>query len=246
MNALQRKELELFQAFLQVCRQLGLSYYLICGSALGAVKYRGFIPWDDDMDLAMLRPEYEVFLAQAPDLLPAHIFLQNYKTDPAFPAIYSKLRYSGTAYIEKAARKLAMHHGIFIDLFPLDGYPAEPAGSVGWSGGNGTFAGLWRRRFPAHPRYPGAFTACWAVIDVHLPLLRRMSGSLPSILLRTAPCWPTTAIGRARGTMRPGRNLARELWHSLSSFRCDCLRTMTPTSGANTETIGKIRRHPGR
>ena len=50
MNALQRKELELFQAFLQVCRQLGLSYYLICGSALGAVKYRGFIPWDDDMD----------------------------------------------------------------------------------------------------------------------------------------------------------------------------------------------------
>ena len=127
MNALQRKELELFQAFLQVCRQLGLSYYLICGSALGAVKYRGFIPWDDDMDLAMLRPEYEVFLAQAPDLLPAHIFLQNYKTDPAFPAIYSKLRYSGTAYIEKAARKLAMHHGIFIDLFPLDGYPAEPA-----------------------------------------------------------------------------------------------------------------------
>mgnify|MGYP005801824503 FL=1 len=127
MNALQRKELELFQAFLQVCRQLGLSYYLICGSALGAVKYRGFIPWDDDMDLAMLRPEYEVFLAQAPDLLSAHIFLQNYKTDPAFPAIYSKLRYSGTAYIEKAARKLAMHHGIFIDLFPLDGYPAEPA-----------------------------------------------------------------------------------------------------------------------
>ena len=226
MNALQRKELELFQAFLQVCRQLGLSYYLICGSALGAVKYRGFIPWDDDMDLAMLRPEYEVFLAQAPDLLPAHIFLQNYKTDPAesWPCIT-----------------------VFLSVcFPWTVIRRSLPGSVGWSGGNGTFAGLWRLRFPARPRYPGAFTACWAVIDVHLPLLRRMSGSLPSILLQTAPCWPTTAIGRARGTMRPGRNLARELWHSLNSFRCDCLRTMTPTSGANTETIGKIRRHPGR
>ena len=100
MNALQKRELELFQAFLQVCRQLKLPYFLVCGSALGAVKYQGFIPWDDDMDIAMLRPDYEVFLAQAPALLPGHIFLQNYKTDPAFPAIYSKLRLSGTLFLE--------------------------------------------------------------------------------------------------------------------------------------------------
>ena len=99
MNALQKRELELFQAFLQVCHQLKLPYFLVCGSALGAVKYQGFIPWDDDMDIAMLRPDYEVFLAQAPALLPGHIFLQNYKTDPAFPAIYSKLRLSGTLFL---------------------------------------------------------------------------------------------------------------------------------------------------
>lgn len=127
MNALQKRELELFQAFLQVCRQLKLPYFLVCGSALGAVKYQGFIPWDDDMDIAMLRPDYEVFLAQAPALLPGHIFLQNYKTDPAFPAIYSKLRLSGTLFLEASARDLPIHQGIFIDLFPLDGYPAEPA-----------------------------------------------------------------------------------------------------------------------
>ena len=84
MNALQKRVLELFQAFLQVCQQLNLSYFLVCGSALGAVKYQGFIPWDDDMDLAMLRPDYEAFLAQAQALLPRHIFLQNYKTDPAW------------------------------------------------------------------------------------------------------------------------------------------------------------------
>ena len=53
MNALQKRELELFQAFLQVCRQLKLPYFRVCGSALGAVKYQGFIPWDDDMDIAM-------------------------------------------------------------------------------------------------------------------------------------------------------------------------------------------------
>ena len=77
MNALQKRVLELFQAFLQVCQQLDLSYFLVCGSALGAVKYQGFVPWDDDMDLAMLRPDYEVFLAKAQPLLPQHIFLQN-------------------------------------------------------------------------------------------------------------------------------------------------------------------------
>lgn len=127
MNALQKRVLELFQAFLQVCQQLDLSYFLVCGSALGAVKYQGFIPWDDDMDLAMLRPDYEVFLAKAQPLLPQHIFLQNYKTDPAFPAIYSKLRLSGTVFLEESAQHLPIHHGIFLDLFPLDGYPAEPS-----------------------------------------------------------------------------------------------------------------------
>ena len=111
---------------MQVCQQLNLSYFLVCGSALGAVKYQGFIPWDDDMDLAMLRPDYEAFLAQAQALLPRHIFLQNYKTDPAFPAIYSKLRLSGTVFLEESAQHLPIHHGIFLDLFPLDGYPTEP------------------------------------------------------------------------------------------------------------------------
>ena len=127
MNALQKRVLELFQAFLQVCQQLDLSYFLVCGSALGAVKYQGFIPWDDDMDLAMLRPDYEVFLAKAQPLLPRHIFLQNYKTDPAFPAIYSKLRLSGTVFLEESAQHLPIHHGIFLDLFPLDGGTLPPA-----------------------------------------------------------------------------------------------------------------------
>lgn len=127
MNALQKRELELFQAFLQVCRRLELPYFLVCGSALGAVKYQGFIPWDDDMDVAMLRPDYETFLTEAPALLPKHMFLQNYKTDPAFPAIYSKLRLSGTLFLEPSTRCLPIHQGIFIDLFPLDGYPSEPA-----------------------------------------------------------------------------------------------------------------------
>ena len=126
MTPLQQRELELLRLFVRLCEQLQLRYYLVCGTALGAVKYEGFIPWDDDVDVAMPREDYEVFLEKAPSLLPEGIFLQNYRTDPAFPQIFSKLRNSNTTYIEKSAAALPINHGIFMDIFPLDGYPELP------------------------------------------------------------------------------------------------------------------------
>lgn len=123
MTELQKTEFDILVQFDAVCRKLELPYFLVCGSALGAVKYGGFIPWDDDIDVAMYREDYELFLRKAPSLLPEHLFLQNWRTDPACPQIGSKLRDSRTTYIEKTAAKLPMHHGVFIDIFPLDGYP---------------------------------------------------------------------------------------------------------------------------
>ena len=123
MTQLQQTEFEILKAFDQVCTRLGLPYFLVCGSALGAVKYGGFIPWDDDIDVAMYREDYEVFCREAGKLLPEHLFLQNCRTEPRFPQIYSKLRDSNTTYIEASARELPIHHGVFMDIFPLDGYP---------------------------------------------------------------------------------------------------------------------------
>ncbi len=125
MTELQKKELELLRQFILVCDKLSLKYFLVCGSALGAVKYGGFIPWDDDIDVAMPRRDYDVFIERAQALLPQNIFLQNYKTDVEYPHIYAKLRDSDTAYIESSAAALDINHGVFIDVFPLDGYPAE-------------------------------------------------------------------------------------------------------------------------
>ena len=62
MNQLQQKELEILKVFIDVCKQLDLKYYLVCGSALGAVKYQGFIPWDDDVDVGLFREDYEIFI----------------------------------------------------------------------------------------------------------------------------------------------------------------------------------------
>lgn len=125
MNDLQIKEFELLECFIAICNKLNINYFLVCGSALGAVKYKGFIPWDDDVDVALYRDDYDLFMENANKYLPPYIFLQNYKSDSAFPAIFSKLRNSETTYIEKSASRLPINHGIYIDIFPLDGYPVK-------------------------------------------------------------------------------------------------------------------------
>ncbi len=123
MTELQKTEFLLLQELDRVCRELDIKWFLVCGSALGAVKYGGFIPWDDDIDVAMYRDDYERFCREAPALLPEDLFLQNFCSEPRFPQIFSKLRHSGTTYIERTAAKLPIHHGVFLDIFPLDGYP---------------------------------------------------------------------------------------------------------------------------
>ena len=125
MNELQKTEFEILKSFIEVCQKLNLRYYLVCGTALGAVKYGGFIPWDDDVDVALPREDYRIFCEEAPCLLPDYYFLQNHLTDPAYPGIYSKIRDSRTTYIEISSADLPINHGIYIDVFPLDGYPTD-------------------------------------------------------------------------------------------------------------------------
>lgn len=123
MNELQKVEMDLFRCFVETCEKLDLNYFLVCGSALGAARHGGFIPWDDDFDVGMYREDYDKFMEQAPALLPEGIFLQNYKSDPAFPYVFAKLRNSNTTFIQTILEDLDMNHGIYMDIFPLDGYP---------------------------------------------------------------------------------------------------------------------------
>ena len=127
MTRLQERERALFLVFQDICRELRINYYMVCGSTLGAVKYHGFIPWDDDLDVGLLRADYEIFCEKAGALLPEGLFLQNYRTDPAFPLVITKIRDSRTTFVETQFSHLPMNHGVYIDVFPLDGYPAGRA-----------------------------------------------------------------------------------------------------------------------
>ena len=125
MTELQERELELLKIFVDYCYAHDLRYYLVCGSALGAVKYGGFIPWDDDIDVGMPRQDYERFIADAQAELPRNVFVQNYRTDKSFPHVFTKLRNTDTTMIEENVAHLDINHGIYIDVFPLDGYPTK-------------------------------------------------------------------------------------------------------------------------
>lgn len=125
MTELQTVEFDMLKQIAAVCEKLGVRFYLLCGSALGAVKYGGFIPWDDDIDIGMLRSDYELFISKAQELLPKHLFLQTFRTDKGYSNIFAKLRNSNTTMIESSASGLRINHGAYIDIFPLDGYPKE-------------------------------------------------------------------------------------------------------------------------
>ncbi len=118
---LKQKELEIFRDFLKICQAHNFSYFVAGGTALGTVRHKGFIPWDDDIDVLMPREDYNKFLRIAQEELPENIFVQTNETDPEYPITYAKLRDKNTTFLEKSAQHLSMNHGVFIDIFPLDG-----------------------------------------------------------------------------------------------------------------------------
>lgn len=125
-----KKELqkEIFEVFLEVkrvCEELDIKYFIMGGTALGAVRHGGFIPWDDDFDIGMTRENYERFISEGKEKLPNKLFLQNYKTEPHSPFYFSKVRKSGTKFIERYCKKLSIHQGIYIDIFPYDAIPDD-------------------------------------------------------------------------------------------------------------------------
>lgn len=122
VERLREIQIEMFKEFLKICQKYNLSYFLINGSCLGAVKYGGFIPWDDDIDIGMFRDDYEKFIQIAQKELPEHIFLQSLKTEKDYLSGFAKLRNSQTTFIEKSGSNLNINHGVYIDIFPLDGY----------------------------------------------------------------------------------------------------------------------------
>ena len=120
---MQLTELDMLVEFDRVCRENNLAYVLFGGSLLGAIRHQGYIPWDDDADIGMLREDYDCFKKHLNELNPSICYFQDHDTDPEYRWGYGKLRRTGTKYIRVGQEHLKCKTGIFVDVFPMDDIP---------------------------------------------------------------------------------------------------------------------------
>lgn len=129
----QLRMLELLDAIDIICKKHQIPYWLSSGTLIGAARHKGFIPWDDDLDIEMLRSDYLRLIKILPEELPDNFVLQTNETDPNFISIYGKLR-DKNSYLEETNSydRIFKERGIYIDIFPLERIPYFLA----WVGGH--------------------------------------------------------------------------------------------------------------
>lgn len=122
LRKLQLVELDLMKLFSDICEKHHLRYYLVGGTMLGAVRHKGFIPWDDDMDVGMPRPDYEKFLKIVNDELPEGYGSLNYKKNKEYNRYFSRI-VNKNVKITNASNTKTIIEDAWLDIFPFDGMP---------------------------------------------------------------------------------------------------------------------------
>lgn len=126
MNDIQKKLLEIAEEVKRVCEKHEIRYFLDYGSLLGAVRHKGFIPWDDDMDIAIPRPDYEKFTKVCKTELAERFALRTIE-ERNYIYYFNKVDDKTTTLIEDFNRKSDYRGGLYVDIFPVDGLPGGKA-----------------------------------------------------------------------------------------------------------------------
>lgn len=125
LRKLQLTQLEILKMIDGFCRENNIKYSLYAGTLLGAVRHKGFIPWDDDLDICMSRKEYDRFIRKWLHCGPKGYLLQNKETDPQFTQSFTKIRKDYTTFLQNVDGNRKYHTGIFVDVFPIDRMPND-------------------------------------------------------------------------------------------------------------------------
>lgn len=150
--------LGIYAEFRKFCLDHRLVHYVDYGTLLGAVRHKGFIPWDDDFDVSMPRHDYEKLLALSSQL-PPHLKWRSIETESGYGLLFGKIQDTRTELLEQVQNQsnLSLSQGLFIDVFPLDGMPASSVGLFYWRARRSIM-----RRFCSLPRMQQWF-ASWSI-----------------------------------------------------------------------------------
>lgn len=121
LKQLHGKMLDILSAIDETCRKHNLTYYIIAGTMLGAVRHKGFIPWDDDADICMPHRDYDLLIEHSKEWLPKRYELVCAENDNHYPQPFAKIQDAETTIIEHA--HLRYLGGVYVDVFPVDGMP---------------------------------------------------------------------------------------------------------------------------
>ena len=155
---------EILAEIIRVCEKHRISYFMIGGSAIGVHFWQDIIPFDDDIDIGMMRPDYERFLSVAPQELDGRYFLQTQLSERHMPYYFAKVRRNGTRFVEEVTQQLDIHHGIFIDIIPFDKIPESPRWQrLQWKAANALYECLMASEIPSSPHYVHPVIDRWVV-----------------------------------------------------------------------------------
>jgi lipopolysaccharide cholinephosphotransferase len=128
MTPVQQRILSIFRCVAEVCAREGIPYYAIGGTCLGAVRHKGFIPWDDDLDIAVPVEDYERLLSALSKTLPPHLFVYSHTTVHHYHYVWAKVCDRNSTFIERVDRDFPdAYKGVFVDIMPLSGVPVPGA-----------------------------------------------------------------------------------------------------------------------
>lgn len=120
LRRLQDAEFEILQVLAQFCSEHDIQWFIDSGTVLGAMRHGGFIPWDDDIDIGMLRADYDRFLTLAAQSFPAGYSVHTAENTPGFAGMFAKVYKDGTLFETEETREAGLSQGIFVDIFPYD------------------------------------------------------------------------------------------------------------------------------
>lgn len=176
MEEIHKVELGIAKEFIKICSRYNLTYYIIGGTFLGAVRHKGFIPWDDDMDFAMPRKDFDCLMKIANDELPSNMALKTFYNDENHWYFLPKIVNIDYEIIEDRYKSINKKGYLFIDIFPIDGTP-----------NNIVLKKIYYFRIMFH-----RMLASWYYIDVIDPHKKR--GALDKILILMGKVLPTKKL----------------------------------------------------